>query len=1380
MKTYKACFFVSENAEYQVSLNFIKGSGLNIQTKVFTSFSLEKAIMADIIFVDEKTVSHHGASLSNLKIENPYFLPVLLLASGKAIADIDLPACIDDVIFIPFSPTEWKRRIATYLHIRENEIKVLSRGKSEFKTLFTESQHLFETLVNNSPTGVFRTDAKGKTTYVNPRWTEITGVSFERSTRKGWTDILPPNEKEELLERWTNNIASKIFSKEMLRIKRDDGTVRWVLGHAIPEIRNDKFTGYVGTITDVTDLVNAEQALRESENKYRSLAETSSDLILTFDINGKITYLSSVVEKITGYSADEILRKSFWEFIVPEYVESTVGKFKKGIIGEQFPLYEIELQHKNGKRISVEVNSTAIYDTERKIMGGLAAVRDITDRKKVEKALKESEARLKRFSHITTEGIIIHKNGITIDANQAILHMLGYSADDLVGQNIIKKLASPEYYQIINKNIKKEYVKPHDIKVFKKDGTLLPVEVEATNYADLKGESVRAVVFRDITQRREMETALRESENKYRSLAETSSDLIFTFDIHGKLTYLSPVIKKMSGYFADEILHRNFWEFVVPEYVQLTIEKFKSGISGEYIPLYEIELIHKSGKKIPVELNITSLFDAEGNIIGRLAVARDITNRKKAEKALKESEARLKRFSQITKEGIIIHKDGIVVDVNQAILNMLGYSADELIGQNIIKKLAAPKYLQIIKRNTKKEHVKQYDIEVIKKDGTLLPVEIAATNYTNTNGEVLQAVVFRDISRRLEMEKALRESENKYRSLAEVSIDMILTYDLQGKITYVNPVVEKISGYTPEEVIGKAFISYISPEFVDFALVSFHKGKEAETIPIFELELIHKSGRRVPIELNPTSTYDTEGKITGSLTIIRDITVRKRAERKLLLRDKALNVAANAIIITNADGEIEWINKAFTKLSGFSEKEVLGKFTIDLVGSGKQDKAFYEDMHNILKSGQIWTGEFNDRRKNGTLYEVEEVITPVTDKNGKVEHLIGIMNDISERKIAERELLAAKEKAEESSRLKSAFLANMNHEIRTPMNAIMGFSELMLEATSKERTTYAKIVNNSAGQLLHLIDDVIFLSRLQSEKLPVKKIIFSPANLMNEILFMFDLPEVKKGLEFQTRLPENGGNIAMEADVDKIRQVLTNFISNAIKYTEEGYVKLGFEIRNNNILFFEEDSGMGVPKKEQQHIFEAFFRGSKAESSAIRGTGLGLNIAKELVELMGGTIGVSSKPGKGSRFYFILPYKTAKSTFTKAPAHKPKSKKWKELSILIAEDDETNFLYLEVLLKEKVNRVDRACNGKEAVEMVRKISYDLILMDLKMPVMSGSEATVKIKRLYPHIPVIATTAYATAEERERALDAGCDDYLSKPIKKSDLIMHIEKYLSGEY
>ncbi len=1018
MKTYKAYFSILENTKRRELLKFIKNSGLNIQAKVSSSFSPEESVSADIIFVDEKTVSHHGTALSNLKIENPYFLPVLLLASGETDAGRSLPACIDDVIFTSFSPTEWKRRMATYLRIREEEIKSLDSEDNEFKTLFTESHSI-----------MFLIDPK----------------------------------------------------------------------------------------------------------------------------TGQIEDANQAACRFYGYTYSEFTRMT--------------------------------------------VKQINLLKTE-----------------KVEQALTSASSDKKNY-----------------------------------------------------------FVFEHRLA----DGSIKTVEVYSGR-VNHKGRLLLYSIVHDITEAKKTEKLLRESENKYRSLAEISIDMILTYDLQGKITYVNPVVEEISGYKPEEVIGKDFINFISPEYVDLALSSFQKGKQLDTIPLFELELIHKSGRKVPIELNPTSTYDTEGNITGSLSIVRDITVRKKAERALQESERKYKEQSHLFRlmsdniPDMVWAKDmeGRFSFTNKAICRKLLIAKDT--GEPIGKR---EPYFAERQRHLYPNRKNWYTFDILCSESDALV---------------------------LKTKKPVRADEFGY---------------VQGKLLYLD--------------VYKA--------------------------PIF----------------------DENNQIIGTVGHGRDITKEKEAEKALLLRDKALNVAANAIIITNADGEIEWINKAFTKLSGYSEKEVLGKFTIDLVGSGKQDKAFYENVHNILKSGQVWAGEFNDRRKNGTLYEVEEVITPVIDKNGKVEHLIGIMNDIGARKTAERELLAAKETAEESSRLKSAFLANMNHEIRTPMNAIMGFSELILEATPKEKATYAKIVNNSAGQLLHLIDDVIFLSRLQSEKLPVKKIIFSPANLMNEILFMFDLPEVKKKLALQTQFPGNAESIAMEADVDKIRQVLTSFISNAIKYTEEGYVKLGFEIRNNNILFFEEDSGMGVPKKEQQHVFEAFFRGSMAMSSAIRGTGLGLNIAKELVELMGGTIGVSSKPGKGSRFYFILPYKTTKSTFTKAPAHKLKSKKWKELNILIAEDDETNFLYLDILLKEKVNRVDRAINGKEAIEMVQKNTYDLILMDLKMPVMSGSEATVKIKRLYPHIPVIATTAYATAEERERALDAGCDDYLSKPIKKSDLIMHVEKYLSGE-
>ncbi|UBM62940.1 PAS domain S-box protein [Candidatus Sulfidibacterium hydrothermale] len=1017
-----------------------------------------------------------------------------------------------------------------------------------------ESQELFQTLANISPTGIFRTNAKGKTTYVNPKWSEITGYSIEKALNQGWIDILHPEDKDELIHRWEKRIAAHDYSQERFRIVRPDGTVRWVLGHAAPEFINGRFAGYVGTITDITDIVETEESLRESENKYRSLAETSSDLILTFDTEGKFTFLSPSLKKMTGYEPEETINKYFWEFVAPEYVESTIKKFKRGVEGETIPLYEIELLKKNGERLPVELNVTSLYDAKGKIKGRLAVVRDISERKKAEQALKESEARLQRFSEITTEGIVIHKNSVIVDANQTFLKITGYTLEELKGCNVVKKLAHPDSYSIIYQNIKKKYAKPYEIKIFKKDGSLLPVEITAIDYTDASGEISRAVVFHDITERLKMEKAIRESEQKYREQ--------------------SRLFRLMSDNIPDLVWAK----------------------------------------------------DLENRFI--------FSNKANAEKLL------------------------LANDVKEPIGKTDSYFA--------------------------------------------------------------------------ERQRRLHPNDDKW-----------FTFDLECSDS-------------------------------DKKVLSTKKA-------IRSLETGYVKGKFLALDVFKAPIFDENGNLIGTVGHGRDVTKEIEAERAIRLRDKALNAAANAIVITDANGKIEWINRAFTTLTGYSIEEAVGHSTGDLINSGKQDKDFYDVLDKTLKAGKVWKGEIVDRRKDGSLYVVEEIITPVTNDEGKVEHLIGIMTDITERKAAERELLAAKEAAEESSRLKSAFLANMNHEIRTPMNAIMGFSDLMIDARSSEvMKSYAKIVSNSSRQLLNLIDDVIFLSRLQSEKLPVKKIAFRPADVVKEIFEMFNLPEMKNNLELRTTLPENANDILFYADDYKIKQVLTNFVSNAIKYTPEGFINLGFNISQNKITFFVEDSGIGIDENEQALIFDAFYRGERAVSAAVRGTGLGLNIAKGLVELMGGTIGVKSKPNQGSRFYFTLDYEQPeKKALKSAQSPEYKIKERKDLSLLIVEDDETNYLYMEVLLKDKVKNIDHATNGREAIEMAEKNQYDLVFMDIKMPILSGDEATRKIKKQHPGLPVVATTAYATQEEKERALEAGCDAYLSKPIQKEDLYAVIDKLISGK-
>ncbi|MCK9414109.1 MAG: ATP-binding protein [Prolixibacteraceae bacterium] len=398
----------------------------------------------------------------------------------------------------------------------------------------------------------------------------------------------------------------------------------------------------------------------------------------------------------------------------------------------------------------------------------------------------------------------------------------------------------------------------------------------------------------------------------------------------------------------------------------------------------------------------------------------------------------------------------------------------------------------------------------------------------------------------------------------------------------------------------------------------------------------------------------------------------------------------------------------------------------------------------------------------------------IVDEHGNILFLNKNLG-MTDRKLHECQLKASQVNAEESNREKSAFMVSMNHEIRTPMNAIMGFSDLIMEAEGDEKKQFATIIQKCSRQLLSLLDDVLCLSRLHGEKLPIDNIRFKPAELVTDVYRMFNLPHIKKELDIALSIPMQYEDLVMLSDANKIRQVITNLVANAVKYTIEGSVTLGFELQDELVEFYVTDTGIGIPEKEQERIFESFYRSEQAISSAIEGTGLGLSIAKELVELMGGVIGVSSRLNMGSHFFFLIPLEKSGKMNTGKPLLQMQHKQLKDFTILVAEDELVSYQYIEILLKGKVKRIDHATNGKEAVEFAIKNSYNLILMDLKMPVMGGLEAAKILKQQFPAVPIIAQTAYSSTEVKERALKSGCVDILTKPFKRRELIEMINRY-----
>jgi len=392
------------------------------------------------------------------------------------------------------------------------------------------------------------------------------------------------------------------------------------------------------------------------------------------------------------------------------------------------------------------------------------------------------------------------------------------------------------------------------------------------------------------------------------------------------------------------------------------------------------------------------------------------------------------------------------------------------------------------------------------------------------------------------------------------------------------------------------------------------------------------------------------------------------------------------------------------------------------------------------------------------------------------------------RKILRREheaLSIAKSKAEESDLLKSAFLSNMSHEIRTPMNAILGFSNLLShpEISEVEKTEFVNLIRLNGKNLMTLVEDIIDISKIESGQLHVKNSPCQLHQLLTEVYDSFYDDIQRRGL-FNVKLYLKEGmsdeNVLILTDGHRLKQILINIVGNAIKFTERGYVEFGYTLTSDSLIrFYVKDTGVGLPKGKEHEIFDRFSKFSNDQQRLYGGTGIGLSIAKNLVEMMGGQIGVESEPLEGTQFYFTLPFHRigVKMPGQKDVERKRKNYNWEGKTFLVAEDEEDNFRYIEVALALSNASLIWARDGKEAVDIFRKIdNIDLVLMDIKMPFMDGYVATREIKQLSKRVPVIAQTAYAMSEEKEKSMAAGCDDFIAKPIGYDDLLSTIHRFV----
>lgn len=502
-----------------------------------------------------------------------------------------------------------------------------------------------------------------------------------------------------------------------------------------------------------------------------------------------------------------------------------------------------------------------------------------------------------------------------------------------------------------------------------------------------------------------------------------------------------------------------------------------------------------------------------------------------------------------------------------------------------------------------------------------------------------------EISRRGKTEDVLRENKEALANLVSNLPGFIYKCSLDRDYTmeFISDACLRLTGYSADDFLDNKKITFnelILPQYREYIWGQWQKVLHDGSVFEEEYPIKTASGEIRWLWERGRCIYDNQNNLRYLEGYIEDISIRKKAEKELKKLSQAIEQNPVSVVITDNDGLIEYVNPRFTEMTGYEIDEVLGK-NPRILKSGKMPAEFYSELWETLKSGKLWRGEFINKNKKGEFYWANKSISPIIDETGQISHFIAVGEDITLKKQIEDELIQAKEKAEESDRLKSAFLANISHEIRTPMNGILGFAELLKEPTlvPEVQREYLEIIETSGQRMLSIINDLIDISKIEAGQMTLR-IKSTNVNKLLHDLHLFFLPEVNsKNLDFDFHcdLPEEA--CVIDTDPTKLNQILTNLIKNAIKFTDKGLIKFGYKKAGGKLNFYVTDTGMGIPPDQNELIFERFRQSTINNlSRKFEGAGLGLAISKAYVEMLGGSIGIISEVGSGSTFYFDLPY----------------------------------------------------------------------------------------------------------------------------------------------
>ncbi|MGB8706637.1 MAG: PAS domain S-box protein [Dehalococcoidia bacterium] len=1117
-----------------------------------------------------------------------------------------------------------------------------------------------------------------------------------------------------------------------------------------------------------------EEALKQSESRYRELAESITDVFFAMDNKLRYTYWNRASEELTGISANDALGKHLYDIFPDNEASRRADNAYRKALTTKKPQHFLNNFPIGGRDCVFEISA---YPTT----GGLCVyVKDVTERKKLEEALKESEQWYRHIFDNAPFGIGFSSiEGKVINLNKAMETITGYSAEEISKVNLADTYVNKADREALLQEIRRHgSVVDYPVQLRRKNGTLYDalLSVRLTTIGDM--EFVQTICH-DFTERKRAEEALRESEERYRFLVELSPEAIFVAS-EGKHVFTNSAgLKLLSASSPDQIIGKPVIDVIHPDYREIVAERMQKALkTGMALPTLEEKFLRLDGTEIDVEVRAAPLI-YQGKPAMQ-AVVRDVSERKQVEESLRLSERNFRHSIENSPLGIrIVNEDGKSLYANRALLDIYGYSSVKQLEAVPRKQRYTPESYAEHRQRTKKrklgEHVPtNYEIGIVRKDGQVRHLAVSRGEVL-WNGEKQFQVVYQDIT-----ERKVREQE--YQAIIRTAMDGFMLTNMQEHLLDVNEAYCRLIGYSRDELLNMSIPDIeammkpdeITQHFREFEEVGYDR---------FETRHRRKDGGIVNVEVSVNYLPIGGGRL---FVFLRDITERKRAEEVLRASEARYRLLAenvrDVIWATDMDFRFTYVSPSVKYLGDRTAEEVMSLSLGQLLTPSSQElamKAFAEErvMANATPQDptRSRTLEVEFLRRDGSALWAELKMNFMRDTAGRPVGILGVMRDISERKKAEEQRREFEQKAQLASHLASVgeLSAGVAHEINNPLTGVIGYAELLMQEDVPEHIKNdLEVIRDGAKRVASIVKGLLTFARQSKPERTVVDI-----NQVIEVCLRL------RAYELETSNIKVVTNLAPDlpltiADPGQLQQVFLNLLINAemeIKLAQgKGKLIIKAEQLDNTIRISFKDDGPGIVKENLMRIFDPFF--STREIG--KGTGLGLSICHGIVAEHGGRIWAESKLGKGATFIVELPVVTEEEPprRTKVASKLERATKGK---ILVVDDEPVVRRLLSQILTEEGHEVEATDDGKDALNRIKSNRYNLILLDMKLPGMSGSELYGRVKEIAESLAqrVVFITGDVMGADTEAFLARTGVPYIHKPFDVEQLKVEIGRLLA---